>query len=239
MKKNYDYEFVTFIEKKTSENPILSGDIDTLNVKEVYLGKDHPLNLVIRKRAQFMCSFDQIELFPFGDQECIFGFSIQGTDNKMTDLINDTFQESQQKSVGEYSIKKWAYEKTSTISGENKIEVKMVLSRKFFGIFMVTYLPTILMNIINQASNHITGDTKYDMIFTINITSMMVLASIYLSVSSSLPSTSTIKPVEWWLLGNLAYPFLVIIVNISIKVMIRMKLYQLLEPSLIAEVQGQ
>ena len=165
-----------------------------------------------------MCSFNQIEWYPFGDQECVFGFSIQGTDNRMTDLINDTFTEPQEKSVGEYSIKKWVYEKILTISGENRIEVKMVLSRKFFGIFMVTYLPTILMNIINQASNHITGDTKYDMIFTINITSMMVLASIYLSVSSSLPSTPTIKPVEWWLLFNLGYPFLVIIVNILVKV---------------------
>ena len=67
------------------------------------------------------------------------------------------------------------------------------------------------------------------MIYTINITSMMVLASIYLSVSTSLPrslllyptqttgtlfSTDTIKPVEKWLLFNLGYPFMVIISNI-------------------------
>ena len=70
---------------------------------------------------------------------------------------------------------------------------------------------------------------RYDMIYTINITSMMVLASIYLSVSTSLPrcpslyptqttdilfSTDTIKPVEKWLLFNLGYPFMVIISNI-------------------------
>ena len=55
---------------------------------------------------------------------------------------------------------------------------------------------------------------RYDMIYTVNITSMMVLASIYLSVSTSLPSTDTIKPVEWWLLFNLGYPFLVIITNV-------------------------
>ena len=52
------------------------------------------------------------------------------------------------------------------------------------------------------------------MIYTVNITSMMVLASIYLSVSNSLPSTDTIKPIEWWLLFNLGYPFVVIISNI-------------------------
>ena len=83
---------------------------------------------------------------------------------------------------------------------------------------MVTYLPSILMNVINQATNYISGESKYDLVYTINITSMMVLASIYLSVSSSLPSTPTIKPVEIWLLFNLAFPFLVIIVTILLQV---------------------
>ena len=83
---------------------------------------------------------------------------------------------------------------------------------------MVTYLPTILMNIVNQATNYITGQDKYSLIYTINITCMMVLASVYLSVSSSLPSTANIKPVEVWLLFNLAYPVLVIITNVALEV---------------------
>ena len=45
----------------------------------------------------------------------------------------------------------------------------------------MTYLPTILMNLINQITNYITGDTRFDMVYTINITCMMVLASVYLS----------------------------------------------------------
>ena len=43
---------------------------------------------------------------------------------------------------------------------------------------------------------------------------MMVLASVYLSVSASLPTPSDIKPVEVWLLFNLGYPILVITSNI-------------------------
>ena len=46
----------------------------------------------------------------------------------------------------------------------------------------------------------------------------MVLASVYLSVSSSLPGTPRIKPVEAWLLFNLAYPFLVIVTNTILQV---------------------
>ena len=94
----------------------------------------------------------------------------------------------------------------------------MVLTRRLSNIIMVTYLPTILMNMVNQATNYITGDTKYDMIYTVNITCMMVLASVYLSVSSSLHTTSDIKPVEVWLIFNLAYPFLTILVNVLLQV---------------------
>ena len=94
----------------------------------------------------------------------------------------------------------------------------MILSRNYGMIFLSTYLPTILMNIINQASNYISSEDKYSMIYTINITCMMVLASVYLSVSASLPTTSDIKPVEVWLLFNLAFPLLVILVNVLLQV---------------------
>merc|ERR1712106_624485 len=73
------------------------------------------------------------------------------------------------------------------------------------------------MNIINQATNYVNASWKYENIFTMNITCMMVLSGIYLSVSTSLPTTATIKPVEVWLLFNLAYPFLVIMVNIVLQ----------------------
>ena len=49
---------------------------------------------------------------------------------------------------------------------------------------------------------------------TVNITCMMVLASIYLSVSASLPITPAIKPVEVWLLLSLSYPFFIIVISI-------------------------
>ena len=66
------------------------------------------------------------------------------------------------------------------------------------------------MNMINQASNYITGNTRFDLVYTINITCMMVLASVYLSVSASLPTTSDIKPIEIWLQFLRIYVFTII-----------------------------
>ena len=74
------------------------------------------------------------------------------------------------------------------------------------------------MNLINQSTNYLTVEDKYSLVLTTNITCMMVLASVYLSVSASLPPTSDIKPVEVWLLFNLAYPLIVMLTNIVLQV---------------------
>ena len=85
---------------------------------------------------------------------------------------------------------------------------------------MVTYLPTILMNVMNQAMVYIQTENKLDLIISVNITCMMVLASMYLSVASSLPSTTNIKPIEIWLLFNMMYPVFVILSNVILQVLI-------------------
>ena len=99
------------------------------------------------------------------------------------------------------------------------------MGKKRISIIMMTYIPVLLMNIINQATNYITGDSKYDLIITVNITSMVVLATIYMSVSMSLPNTPDIKPVEVWLFFSIAYPFWVIITNVVMQVSLQGHFY--------------
>ena len=122
------------------------------------------------------------------------------------------------KSVSRFQIPHWNVTKQNWTEHFHFLQLTVHIENKFVSIFMVTYLPTILINIINQLANHIPGDSKYDLLYTINITSMMVLASISLSVSASLPTTSSIKPIEVWLIFNLVYPFLVILANIFMQV---------------------
>ena len=132
--------------------------------------------------------------------------------------FNGTYKTENQ--VAQFQITGFKHQVTNMV-GSKKLKVLRIfikLERSILSIIMVTYLPTILMNILNQVTNYLSGDSKYDLVITVNITSMMVLASIYLSVSTSLPDTPNIKPVETWLLFNLAYPFLVILINIPLSV---------------------
>ena len=202
----YDSEIYVTKQQKAE----LNGEIDKLDIREVYKGSENPFNFLLEKRIKFTCLFDNIKFYPFGDQVCSLVFSLQGADSNLTNINLRELNNEGQSEFGQYVILSWDVENTN----KKYVEVKMVLSRKIGSIFMVTYLPTILMNLANQATNYIRSEDHFSLVYTINITCMMVLASVYLSVSASLPSTSDIKPVEIWLLFNLAYPILVITSNI-------------------------
>ena len=98
------------------------------------------------------------------------------------------------------------------------MEIKIQFSRHLSNILLVTYLPTILMNIINHATNYFIGEEFFGDAIAVNVTCMMVLASIYIAVSESLPLTSSIKYVDIWLLFSLIYPFLVVLLATYIHV---------------------
>ena len=211
-----DFDTIIFINRTM---PVMSGGIDKIYVKEIYDGSETPLVYVSAHNIKFFCSFDKIDQYPFETQTCNFYFYLEGSANDQT-YVNCTLKSPPEKVIGQYVTTGWQIKANQTYPRTKKtvVTISVLLTRRLFSIIMVTYLPTFLMNIINQATTFIIVENKYDLIITVNITSMMVLASIYLSVSSSLPSTPSIKPVEIWLLFNLAFPFMVIITNVVLQV---------------------
>ena len=208
-----------FIVRKQSE-AILPDDPNSLDQEEFYLGEENPLVIDELHQEAFVSSFNRIQLYPFDVQNCSINIYVYGADEEMTTLMVGSITDIGQKSIREYEIDGWFLEDASSPDTSGLI-MKVTLSRNTQSIILVTYLPTILMNIINQATSYIRADNAYELIITVNITCMMVLSSVYLSVSNSLPSTATIKPVEVWLLFNLAYPFLVIITNILLQMQVK------------------
>ena len=151
------------IQKNASYPPVLSAGMDSIYIQEVYSGSQHYLKYITKKRAQFLCLFDKIKNYPHGRQECSMGFYIKGHSNNMTDLIPEYLDAKKNVVIGDYILKSWRYEAdTERASGEKRLKVTMILEREFFpGIFMVSYFPSILMNVINQASNFISGDSRH------------------------------------------------------------------------------
>ena len=190
--------------------------MEAVQADETYEGGDNPITMSSVYQGDFICRFDAIRRYPFDNQICSVKFFIQGVQTNFVHLSPKTIFDNGPFEVGQYQVQGWEFKDMTINNGKKGLVFYVQLQRNILSIFFITYMPTILMNLVNQATNYF--EDNFDLLLTINITCMMVLASVYISVSSSLPVTAGIKYVEVWLLFNLAYPVLVIIVNILLKV---------------------
>ena len=191
--------------------PILPKNEDFSWSSELYPGEENPLEMEIMYQGVFNCPYSEIRKYPFDESRCKIRIKCIGEGCDRINLnpgelniLPDFF--------GQYKVLKG--NKTVTKIGKYTLTLDIILGRNIGSIFLVTYLPTILMNIINQATVYVGSPGNCEFITTVNVTCMMVLASVYISVSTSLPLTASVKPVDIWLLFNLGYPFMVIIVTI-------------------------
>ena len=112
----------------------VNGEIDKINARELYDGKENPLNIDFEKRIKFTCSFDNIRNYPFGKQECGLYFYLSGADNKLTDLHPEELVDKGPRNLGQYIVETWRIEAAREKYTRKKVvRVTMTLSRE--GIF--------------------------------------------------------------------------------------------------------
>ena len=99
-----------------------------------------------------------------------------------------------------------------SLSSNGKIQVKVVLGRRLLGTILTVYIPTILVVIISHMTNYF-KPFFFEAVVSVNLTVMLVLATMFISVSNNLPSTSYIKMVDIWLIFNLMIPFTEVMTN--------------------------
>ena len=72
-----------FIKKESRARLLLA---DSLHPLESYRGSENTITMKTLNKANFICSFDELERYPFNSQICKFNFFVLGTDNIVTDL---------------------------------------------------------------------------------------------------------------------------------------------------------
>jgi hypothetical protein len=61
--------------------------------------------------------------------------------------------------------------------------------------------------------------SNFTPIITVNLTSLLVLTTLFISVSNSLPRTSYVKLVDIWLIFSLLVPFVEVIIHTVIDIL--------------------
>ena len=88
----------------------------------------------------------------------------------------------------QYLITNWTLAYNNASNVDSGIQMTIVLKRRILNAILTVYLPTILVLIIVYATNFFKG-FFFEAIVTVNLTSLLVLTTLFISVSSSLPQT--------------------------------------------------
>ena len=90
--------------------------------------------------------------------------------------------------------------------------VKIILRRRINNAILTIYLPTILILVIVYATNFF-KDFFFEAVVTVNLTSLLVLTTLFISVSQSLPPTAYIKMIDVWLIFAQLIPFVEVLLH--------------------------
>ena len=80
------------------------------------------------------------------------------------------------------------------------------MNRRIINEILTTYLPTIFILFIVYATNFF-FPFFFEAVVTVNLTALLVLTTLFISVSKSLPPTAYVKMIDVWLIFSQLIPF--------------------------------
>lgn len=101
-------------------------------------------------------------------------------------------------------------------SSASNLTISIVLQRVFFYHLAATYLPTSCLLLIAEITLFI-DESHFDATIMVALTSMLVMYTLYQSLTGSLPQTSYLKMIDIWLLFGLLMPFVVFLIEVVLE----------------------
>ena len=198
---------------KVIRNPEANGTRMNDEVSEDILIFEGSENNIIMKRMydiEFICNYD-MHYYPFDIQVCTVDLVTHQNANNFIKLIPGRLAYSGGANFAQYSIQSYTISSVK-IKGKNGVRVSLVLGRQLLGVILTAYTPTILLNIIGHSTNYFKS-FFFEAVVTVNLTCMLVLATMFISISNDLPTTSYLKMMDFWLIFTLLLPFIEVLLH--------------------------
>merc|ERR1712025_514267 len=95
---------------------------------------------------------------------------------------------------------------TNTTMENQRVSMKIVLKRKIMSEMMTTYFPSLLLMLITFATTFF-KPFFFEAALSVNLTTMLVMTTIFISKMEGLPPTSATKMIDYWLILCQLVPF--------------------------------
>ena len=105
-----------------------------------------------------------------------------------------------------YTITEWSLVHRNVSDNKEGVKMTITLQRKLMNELMTTYLPSVLLMLITWATTFF-KPYFFEAALSVNLTTMLVMTTIFISVMQMLPATAYVKMIDVWLIFGQLVPF--------------------------------
>ncbi len=186
-----------------------------LHNAHLFRGSDNPVTITRVYSEEFLCTFD-MAVYPFDTQTCYLAVVMKGNSGNFVRLVSNFTEYRGPKDLTMYFVKNVTIANEKLDSERDAVRVRLVFQRRILSTILTTYLPTFLICLVSFSTNYFKS-FFFEAIVTVNLTSLLVLTTLFIGVSSGLPPTAYVKLIDVWLIFCLVVPFSEVILQASIE----------------------
>ena len=184
----------------TREGNYTRSDYEDMDETYIFQGEDNKLTFEMSYTKMFRCEY-QLQMYPFDTQRCTLDVGVKKLDRLSIRIIPKDIKMYGKIELTQYIIKTWVFTFKNESNHADGVNVVLKLKRRIVNEVLTTYLPSFIMLIIVYSTNFF-KPFFFEAIVTVNLTSLLVLTTLFISVSNSLPKTAYIK--EGFIYNNLS-----------------------------------
>ena len=204
---------------KKEGNMTRSGQDETDEV-EYFKGAENPIKMYQSFTKTFECVY-HLKAFPFDTQTCSIDLKVGDLDS--IELVPGKIVLEGDRELTQYFIVSDPASPTIEYkmkeNGDNHKEVmmKIIFKRRMTPEAMSTFFPSMLLVSISYFTAFFKLPSFFNTAITVNLTVMLTITTLLISVRNKLPTTSYIKWIEYWLIFAQLVPFVQVILITSIE----------------------
>ena len=147
-------------------------------------------------------------------QICNINMVLGPPNNSTVSLIPSRINMEQELDMAIFHISNWNL--GFKTNGKEGLEMSITMRRKIIGELMTTYFPSILLIAITFATTFF-KPFFFEAALSVNLTTMLVMTTIFISKMESLPQTSYMKMIDIWLILCQLAPFAQVVIVTSME----------------------
>jgi hypothetical protein len=138
-------------------------------------------------------------------QECIIDMTVGALDLKTVRLLSNQLIIKAKTEMTQYSMTKWTLENT-----QNGVRMIVIFKRMVTSELLTTYMPSLLLILTTYATTFF-KPFYFEAAVTVNLTTMLVMTTIFTGLMDKLPPTAYVKMIDIWLIGGQLIPFIEVV----------------------------